>query len=179
MKFRPLPLPGAYLIEPQPIADNRGFFGRVFCAEEFARHGLETAVSQCNISFNARSGTLRGMHFQIAPHEEVKVVRCTSGAIYDVILDLRPDSPTFLHWHAVELTADNRHLLYVPAGLAHGFQTLADGTEVFYQMSTPYAPEHAKGVRFDDPSAGIEWPLPVSVISDRDLAYPLLEGASP
>jgi len=172
VKFSPTALVGAYVIDIEPVADERGFFVRSWCREEFARHGLNPDLAQCSISFNKKRGTLRGMHYQAKPHEETKVVRCTRGAIYDVILDLRPESSTFRKWIAVELSADNRRMLYIPAGLAHGFQSLTDDTEVFYQISAPYHPESACGVRWDDPAFGIEWPVAERVISDKDRQYP-------
>jgi len=165
-------LAGACIIDIEPVPDERGFFARSWCREEFARHGLNPDLAQCSISFNKKHGTLRGMHYQAKPHEETKVVRCTRGAIYDVIVDLRPESSTFRKWIAVELSADNRRMLYIPAGLAHGFQSLTDDTEVFYQISTPYHPESACGVRWDDPAFGIEWPVMERVISDKDRQYP-------
>jgi dTDP-4-dehydrorhamnose 3,5-epimerase len=168
MKFTPLAVEGAFLIEPEPQADPRGFFARVFCADELRAHGLEPQVLQCSVSFNERRGTLRGMHYQVAPHEETKVVRCTAGALYDVILDLRRASPTFGHWLATELSAANHAMVYVPRGCAHGFQTLVDGTEVLYQMSAAYAPECVRRVRFDDPAFGIAWPVPNPVLSAAD-----------
>lgn len=174
MKFNPAGISGVFLIEIEPQSDERGFFARSWCREEFARHGLNAALSQCSISFNSRCGTLRGMHHQVAPHPEAKLVRCTAGAIYDVVLDLRPDSGTFGRWQAFELNAANRHMVYVPEGVAHGFQTLADGSEVFYQISEPHHPECARGVRWDDPAFDIAWPLPVSVVSEKDCSYPLL-----
>lgn len=172
MKFSPTALAGACIIDIEPVPDERGFFARSWCREEFARHGLNPDLAQCSISFNKKRGTLRGMHYQAKPHEETKVVRCTRGAIYDVIVDLRPESPTFRKWIAVELSADNRRMLYIPAGLAHGFQSLTDDTEVFYKISTPYRPESVRGVRWNDPAIGIEWPLAVSVISEKDRLYP-------
>lgn len=172
MHFRNTALAGAYLIEPEPIHDERGFFARVWCRDEFREHGLVTELTQCNISFNHVSGTLRGMHFQVEPHAETKVVRCTAGAIYDVIIDLRPDSPTYCQWYAAELSAANRHMLYIPTGFAHGFITLADASEVFYQVSANYAPAFARGVRWDDPTFGIRWPLSPRVIAERDRTYP-------
>lgn len=172
MKFSPTALAGACIIDIEQVPDERGFFARSWCREEFSRHDLNPDLAQCSISFNKKRGTLRGMHYQVAPHEETKVVRCTRGAIHDVILDLRPQSPTFRKWFAVELSADNRRMLYVPAGLAHGFQSLTDDTEVFYQISTPYHPESARGVRWDDPAFGIEWPVAERIISDRDRRYP-------
>ena len=174
MKFNPAIISGVFLIEIEPQSDERGFFARSWCREEFARHGLNAVLSQCSISFNLRRGTLRGMHHQVAPHPEAKLVRCTAGAIYDVALDLRPDSGTFGRWQAFELNAANRHMVYVPEGVAHGFQTLADGSEVFYQISEPHYPECARGVRWDDPAFNIAWPLPVSVLSEKDRSYPLL-----
>ena len=172
MHFRQTKLQGAFIIEPDRKEDERGFFARVFCVDEFAAQGLETNLVQCSVSFNKQRGTLRGMHFQGAPFEETRLVRCTMGAIYDVIVDLRPDSATFKQWLAAELSAENRHMVYIPAGFAHGFLTLVDNTELFYQMSEFYYPEAAQGVRWDDPAFGIQWPLPVSVISDKDRSYP-------
>jgi dTDP-4-dehydrorhamnose 3,5-epimerase len=165
-------IPGAFLLEPEPRADARGFFARTWCRREFEAMGLETRLSQCSLSYNHRAGTLRGMHFQAAPHGEVKVVRCTAGAVFDVVLDLRTDSPAYLHWFGTELSAENRLSLYVPEGLAHGFQTLADGAEVFYQISEEYLPDLARGVRWDDPAFGIRWPLPDPILSPRDRSYP-------
>jgi dTDP-4-dehydrorhamnose 3,5-epimerase len=171
MKFTPTKISGAYLIEIQPIADERGFFARTFCADEFQQHGLNSNFVQCNVSFTSQRGTIRGMHYQVAPDTETKLVRCTKGAIYDVILDLRPESPTFKQWVAAELTADNHRILYIPAGCAHGLQTLVDDTEVFYQMSGVYNAAAARGVRWNDPAFGIEMPLTVSVIHQRDHSY--------
>jgi len=170
--FTELALPGAYLIELEPYVDERGFFARVWCHRELEEHGLDTRVSQSSISYNRRRGTLRGMHFQVAPHAETKLVRCTRGSIHDVIIDLRPDSPTYLRHLAVELTAENRGTLYIPEGFAHGFQTLEDDTEVLYQMTTPYSPAHARGVRWNDPTFGIEWPIADPIIIERDDSYP-------
>ena len=170
--FRKLQLQGAVLIELEPRTDERGFFARAFCADEFARAGLNTSVVQCNVSFNKHKGTLRGMHYQLAPYEEAKLVRCTSGAIFDAIIDLRPESPTFKRHYSVILSAENRTALYVPEVFAHGFQTLQDDTEVFYQMSQRYQAEAAAGVRWDDPAFGIEWPPDVRIITDRDRTYP-------
>jgi dTDP-4-dehydrorhamnose 3,5-epimerase len=172
VKFSPTALAGACIIDIEPVRDERGFFARSWCREEFAKHGLNPDLAQCSISFNKKRGTLRGMHYQAKPHEETKVVRCTRGAIYDVIVDLRPESPTFRKWIAVELSADNRRMLYVPPGFAHGFQSLVDDTEVFYQISTFYHPESARGARWDDPAFGIEWPAMERVISDKDRQYP-------
>ncbi len=175
MIFTETPLPGAYVVEIERIEDNRGFFARSWCAKEFQTHGLNPRLAQCNVSFNKKKGTLRGMHYQIAPHQEAKLVRCPRGAIYDVIVDLRPGSQAFKQWFGVELTAENGKMLYVPEGLAHGFQTLQDNTEVFYQMSKFYQPGSARGVRFDDPAFCIEWPLKSVVISDTDKGYLPLE----
>jgi dTDP-4-dehydrorhamnose 3,5-epimerase len=172
VKFVNTTIPGAVVIEPECRFDERGFFARTWCAREFAEHGLNSALAQCSISFNKTAGTLRGMHYQTPPHEEAKLVRCTMGAIYDVILDLRPASNTFLQHFAIELSQENRKALYVPEGCAHGFQTLADNTEVYYQMSEVFAPECSTGHRWNDVAFGIEWPLEVSVISDRDRCYP-------
>lgn len=176
MIFHPLAIPGAYLIEPERKADRRGFFARTWCRHELEERGLDPAVVQCNISVNHRRGTVRGMHWQAEPYGEVKLVRCTAGAIHDVILDLRPGSSTYKRHVGVELDADNRLSLYVPRGLAHGFQTLRDDTEVFYQMSEFYQPDHARGVRWDDPAFEITWPLPISIISEQDLSFPAFEG---
>ena len=172
MIFTPAALPGAYIIDLEPIADERGFFARSWCADEFAAHGLDPVVVQCNISFNHRKGTLRGMHYQLAPHGEAKLVRCTMGAIHDVIIDLRPESPTYTQHVAVELTADNRLALFVPEGFAHGFQTLVDGSEVFYQMSRSFVAGAGSGVRWDDPAFAIGWPEDERTISERDRQWP-------
>lgn len=172
VNFTETSLPGAFVVELEPLLDERGFFARAFGSDEFADHELNATVVQCNISFNTRSGTLRGMHFQEAPHAECKLVRCTAGSIYDVIVDLRPDSSTHCGWFAIELSAANRRMLYVPEGFAHGFQTLEDRSEVFYQMSHPYVPSHARGVRWDDPAFAIEWPDGDRIISAKDCAYP-------
>ena len=174
MKFIATKLKGAWIVEPEPHGDARGFFARTFCAREFEANGLATTFAQCSVSLNRARGTLRGLHLQIAPACEAKLVRCTSGALYDVIVDLRPDSPTFLQHLGVELTARNRRALYIPEMFAHGFQTLEDDTEVFYQISEFYAPELARGLRSDDPKLGIQWPLPIATISDKDRNWPLL-----
>jgi len=176
MLFTETTLAGAYVIAPERQADERGFFARTFCADAFAERGLATDFPQCNISFNAERGTLRGMHYQEPPHAEAKLVRCTMGAIHDVIVDLRPDSPTFTQWVAAELSAENRRMLYIPEGLAHGFLTLTDSSEVFYQISRRYDRASARGVRYDDPAFGIDWPGPIKVISERDRNWPGLEG---
>ena len=174
MIFTETKLKGAFIIDLEPRQDQRGFFARTFCAKEFEAHGLKPTIAQCNLSFNHKKGTLRGMHYQKPPCAETKVIRCIQGAIYGVIIDLRPDSPTYLSHIAVELSAENHKALYTPEEFAHGFQTLTDVTEVIYQMGEFYAPEYAAGLRYDDPALGIAWPLPVSEISERDLAWPLL-----
>lgn len=176
MIFTETKLSGAFIIDPKRIDDERGFFARTWCQREFVEHGLSVEFSQCNVSFNIRCGTLRGMHYQIEPHPEIKLVRCTAGAIYDVIVDLRPASPTFKQWVAVELTARNQRALYIPAGMAHGFQTIEDESEVFYQMSEFYYPDLARGVRWDDPVFGIVWPIKGKIISKRDQALPFFEN---
>jgi len=172
MIFTETRLKGAYIITLEKIEDERGFFARSWCQGEFAERGLNSNLSQCNISYNRHKGIIRGMHYQAAPHEEAKLVRCTMGTIYDVIIDLRPNSKTHKEWFSLELSAENRQLLYVPEGFAHGFQTLSDNAEVFYQMSTSYAPESAKGVRWNDAAFGIQWPEDVQLISERDQSYP-------
>jgi dTDP-4-dehydrorhamnose 3,5-epimerase len=173
-RFLQMPLPGAWTIELDLLGDERGWFARTFDAEEFRSRGMNPAVAQCNVSFNARRDTVRGMHFQAEPHGESKLVRCVRGAIFDVAVDLRGGSPTHRAWHGVELTAENRRAFYIPAGLAHGFQTLSDDCEVIYQMGAPYVPDAARGVRFDDPAFAIAWPQPQGelTISDRDRSYP-------
>ena len=171
MIFKETKLKGAYIIEIEPIEDERGFFARSFCAEEFEKYGLNPYIAQCNISYNQKKGTLRGIHYQVAPHAEAKLVRCTRGAIYDVALDLRKDSPTFKQWVATELSANNHRMFYIPEGIAHGFQTLEDHTEVFYQMSEFYHPESVRGVRWNDPLFGIEWPLSKPIFSHRDCFF--------
>jgi dTDP-4-dehydrorhamnose 3,5-epimerase len=172
MRFIETALKGAFIIELEPIEDERGFFARSFCQKEFEKHGLNFHVVQCNISYNKKKATLRGMHYQVAPYEEVKLVSCIRGTIYDVIIDLRPDSHTYCQWFAMELSSEDYKILYVPKGFAHGFQTLEDNTVVFYQMSEFYHPECARGVRWDDPVFKIEWPLSNRVMSKKDLNYP-------
>jgi dTDP-4-dehydrorhamnose 3,5-epimerase len=176
--FEETALRGAYTIELQRIEDERGFFARSFCAEEFAAHGLPGQMPQSSVSFNRHRGTLRGLHFQLAPHAEEKLVRCTAGAIFDVIVDLREHSPTRHRWVGVELSAENRRMLYVPQDFAHGFITLTDGAEVLYMMSVPYARGFEGGVRWNDPAFGIAWPLEPKHIAARDAAYPLIGEAS-
>jgi dTDP-4-dehydrorhamnose 3,5-epimerase len=172
MRFETTGLNGAWLIQLEPTHDSRGFFARTFCADEFRAHGLETDFPQHSVSFSSRKGTVRGMHFQREPHSEVKLVRCLSGTIWDVIIDIRPQSPTFRQWHSFELSDQNGSQLYIPKGFAHGFQTLSDNAQVNYLISEAYAPASASGVRYDDPSFGIMWPLPVSAISEKDLLWP-------
>lgn len=171
MIFTESPIKGAYVIDLERFADERGFFARTWCQREFKAHGLDTSIAQCSISYNQKIGTLRGMHYQAAPHGERKLVRCTAGIIYDVIVDLRPESETFCDWFAVELSADNRRMLYIPEDLAHGFLTLADNTEVFYQISEYYVPESARGVRWNDPAFSISWPMSPRIMSQRDSSY--------
>jgi len=172
MIFKKTKISGVYLLEPERLTDERGFFARVWCQSEFTEHGIDPRVVQCNLSFNPHKGTMRGMHYQRAPHEETKIVRCTMGAIFDVALDLRRDSPTFKQWVGAPLTAENREMLVIPPGCAHGYLTLAPNTEVFYQMSAYYVPTHGAGVRWNDPAFGIHWPADVTTIADRDRDYP-------
>ena len=173
MQFLETSIPGTFTIEIEPARDERGFFARSFDEEEFRAHGLDPHVAQCGISFNARRGTLRGMHFQAAPHQEAKLVRCTAGAVYDVVLDLRPGSPSYRRWQALELTPRKLRMLYIPPGCAHGFMTLTDDAEVFYQISAAHVPDAARGVRWNDPAFGIDWPGEPSVIAPRDAEWPL------
>jgi dTDP-4-dehydrorhamnose 3,5-epimerase len=172
LTFEPTALAGAYLIAEEPHHDERGFFARTWCQKEFEEHGLNPRLAQCNVSFNATKGTWRGMHYQVAPHEEAKVVKCIAGAICDVIVDLRPESPTFKTHLTVTLSARNRRMLYIPEKFAHGFLTLEDRTEVFYQMSEFHSPRSARGFRWNDPQFDIQLPSEVAVISDRDASYP-------
>lgn len=172
MIFQPLELEGAYLIKPELNQDERGFFARSFCKQEFLSHGLEGEFVQCSVSYNKKKGTLRGMHFQLPPKEEIKLVRCTNGAVYDVIVDMREKSKTYRRWISLELTEDNKHTLYIPKGFAHGFKTMLDKSEVFYQMSTPYFEGLSSGFRWDDPCVDIKWPLRDLIISQKDLSYP-------
>jgi dTDP-4-dehydrorhamnose 3,5-epimerase len=172
MIFTETALKGAYIVEIEELGDERGFFARSFCRNEFAIRGLKIDVAQCNISFNRHKGTLRGMHFQIARKAEAKLVRCTQGSVYDVVIDLRPDSVTYCKWIGTELTAENHKGLYIPEGLAHGFQTLVDDTELFYLMFEFFSPEHQAGCRWDDPAFDIAWPIPNPIISDKDRSYP-------
>lgn len=174
MRFVPAPLAGAWLIEPERLSDERGWFARTFDAAEFRERGLNPAVVQCNASSNVRGGTLRGLHYQAEPHGESKLVRCVRGNMFDVAVDLRPDSETYCSWHGVELSAENGLAFYIPAGLAHGFQTLSEDTEVLYQMGHHYVPEAARGVRWDDPAFAIKWPTAAGkrIVSERDSSYP-------
>lgn len=175
MKFLEIPLEGAFIIELEPIEDARGLFARSFCKREFVAHGIPFEVAQCNISTNRKRGTLRGMHYQAAPHEEAKVVSCNRGAVYDVAVDMRRGSPTYLKWFGIELTEDNCKMLFIPKGFAHGFQTLEDMSTVHYLMSEFYHPESARGLRWDDPGIGILWPVADPIVSDKDAALPLFK----
>ncbi len=176
MKFEATPLPGAFVITPERLRDERGYFARTFCRREFSERGLNPNIAQCNLSVNARRGTLRGMHFQRPPHEEAKLVRCSAGALFDVIIDLRPSSPTFRRHFGVRLDPSEARMLYVPEGFAHGFLTLEDETEIVYQISDFYDPALASGVRWNDPAFGIEWPFEPAVMADRDRSYPDFRG---
>ena len=173
MIFTETKLHGAFILELEKLEDERGFFARTFCQEEFKRHGLNPQIAQCNVSYNRRKGTLRGLHYQIVPFTEAKLLTCIAGSIYDVIVDLRPDSPTYREWFAVELTARHpRSMVYIPENFAHGFQTLEDDTEVFYQMSESYHPDSARGLRWNDPAFNIHWPQDQHVISEKDRSFP-------
>ncbi len=178
MKFTPLEVDGAHLVEMEPRADERGFFARAFAAEEFEERGLQAAVAHCNVSTNHKAGTFRGFHLSLPGHPESKFIRCTRGAILDVAVDVRPDSPTYLEHVAVELTADNRAALYLPPHLAHAYQTLTDDTEVLYMVSVPYAAGAEVGYRYDDPAFGIEWPREIAVISDKDASWQVFDPAA-
>jgi dTDP-4-dehydrorhamnose 3,5-epimerase len=177
MKFQETPLKGAFTVDLDRIEDERGFFARSFCEREFAARGLESKFVQCNVSYNRLAGTLRGLHFQAQPHGEAKLVRCTMGAIYDVIVDVRADSTTYLKWFGAEISAQDRIALFIPRGFAHGFQTLVDDSEVLYQMSEFFHPESARGIRWNDPMLAIRWPLQNFTISEKDRTYPLIEKA--
>lgn len=172
MIFIQTKLKGAYIIEIEKLSDERGFFSRSWCNREFQDHGLNSKMVQANIGFSRKKGTLRGLHYQMPPHEEVKTVRCTMGAIFDVIVDLRSDSPTYRQWISAELNSENRRMIYVPEGFAQGYITLTDNTEIYYNTSQFYSPDFARGVRYDDPSFSIEWPINVKVISDADKSWP-------
>lgn len=177
MIFTSTKLAGAYVLELEEKPDDRGFFARTFCRDEFEAHGLKPDVAQCNVSVNHRAGTLRGMHYQVEPAAETKLIRCTHGAVLDVIVDMRPGSPTYLAHVAVELTRENRRALYVPGMFAHGYQALTDDAEVTYQVGEFYTPGFERGLRHDDPALGIAWPLAVTVISEKDASWPLLNGS--
>jgi len=172
MKFAELNINGAFVVELEPIHDHRGYFSRVYCRQEFRNHGLSDMISQCSVAHNIAVGTLRGLHYQLPPKQEVKIVRCIRGAVYDVIVDLRPSSPTYCQWHGCELSAENGSALYIPEGLAHGYLTLEDETTLYYQMSQFYDDALNRGVRYDDPAFDIQWPMPPSIISDKDRGYP-------
>jgi dTDP-4-dehydrorhamnose 3,5-epimerase len=172
MNFIETKFKDVYVIDPEKLEDDRGFFARTWCRREFSKRRLNSELAQCNMSFNRRRGTLRGMHYQIAPHEEAKLIRCTRGSIYNVVIDIRHDSATFTEWLAVELSAENRRMLYVGEGFANGFQTLEDNTEVHYQMSEFYVPESARGIRWNDPAFAIRWPDGRQILSDRDKSFP-------
>lgn len=172
MKVRDTPITGAFLIDLEPNSDERGFFSRLFCSEEFAKKGLNPQIAQINNSHSRYAKTLRGMHYQLPPFEETKLVRCLQGALFDVMCDLRPDSPSFKQWFGAVLTAESRTMMYVPKGCAHGFLTLTDNTEIIYFVSEAYSKTHERGLRYDDPSFNIQWPYPPAVISERDLNHP-------
>lgn len=178
MKFSQTKLSGVFLIEIEPNYDERGFFARSWCKDEFQKNGLTADLAQCSISFNKDEATLRGMHYQVKPHEEVKLVRCTRGSIFDVALDLRPDSPTFTQWFGTVLSADNHRMLYIPEGMAHGLITLEPQSEIFYQISKPFVPGSTSGVRWNDPVFKIEWPIQPETIAERDAQYPDFSVAS-
>ncbi len=176
MRFTETKLKGAFVVEIEKLTDHRGFFGRSWCQKEFEAHGISARVVQANVSHSRIKGTLRGLHYQIAPYPECKLIRCTRGAIYDAIIDLRPDSPTYKQWTGIELTADNYTMIFVPEYFAHGFQTLTDEAEVTYQISELYTPESEKGIRFDDSTFNIKWPLEVTIISEKDRTWPDFVG---
>lgn len=176
MKFQETEIPGAWLVDPEFLVDERGFFARSWCRKEFEERGLDGNLVQCNISYNRRIGTLRGLHFQAPPNSEAKLVRCTAGAVWDVIVDVRAESPTLHRWKSVELTAANHRMLYVPSGVAHGFQSLEDCSEVFYQMSDYYSADAARGLAWDDPVLGIEWPIANPILSVRDRSFPYISS---
>lgn len=176
MIFTPAPIQGAYIIDVKRIGDDRGFFGRLWCRKEYEQHGLKAVIAQSNIGVSRSAGTLRGLHFQKAPHREVKIVRCSRGAMFDVIVDLRPESPTFKKWFGMELTGENATMLYVPEGCATGYLTLKDDTEMYYHATEFYHPESATGVRYDDPAFDIQWPGEIKVLSDNDKQWPDFAG---
>src|SRR5262249_49065780 len=172
MRFVPSPLPGAIIVELEPQSDERGFFARSWCQTEFEAHGLNPRIVQCNVAFNRKKGTLRGMHYQVPPHAECKLVRCTAGAIYDVLVDCRDGSATRYFWFGIELAAENRRIVYVPEGFAHGYQSLVDNSEVFYQVSQSYEKDAQRGLRWDDPAISIRWPLKDPILSEQDKSFP-------
>lgn len=176
MKFEETPLKGAYVLEPERIEDDRGFFTRIWCGDELRKHGLSDCIVQSNLGFSNRKGTLRGLHYQLEPNAEVKLLRCSKGAVYDVIVDLRPDSPTHERWFGIELNEENRKMIYVPTGFAQGYLTLRDDSEIYYHTSEVYHPEVASGVRYDDPSFGINWPIGVEIASEQDRNWPDYRG---
>jgi dTDP-4-dehydrorhamnose 3,5-epimerase len=176
VRFSESTIPGAWIIEPTPHTDDRGRFMRAWCADEFTAQGIAFVPVQANMGASHRAGTLRGLHYQVAPHEEAKLVRCTRGSVFDVLVDLRPESPTFGRWYGAELTAENGRMLYVPPLCAHGYQTLEDGSEIYYMASAVYAPDAVRGLRFDDPTAAIRWPLPPAAMSDQDKRWPYLQS---
>ena len=171
MKFTELELSGAYVVEIEKREDERGFFGRAWCAQEFEAHGLKNTIRQINTSFSVKRGTIRGLHYQVDPHQETKFIRCTKGRIFDVVIDLRPESPTFKQWVGTELSADNYKMVYVPENFAHGFLTLEDNSEVYYPTTEFYTPNAERGIRFNDPAFGIDWPLEVSTFSEKDISH--------
>lgn len=172
MIFTETPIAGAYIVDIEPSRDERGFFARTYCEREFGAHGLVSHFAQCSVSRNAGRGIVRGLHYQVEPHGETKLVRCSHGAVYDVIADLRRDSPSFLRWAAFELSGENSRSIYIPPLVAHGYQALTDGAELFYQISTPYHPESVRGVRWNDPRLGVKWPIEPPILSARDASYP-------
>jgi dTDP-4-dehydrorhamnose 3,5-epimerase len=179
MQFTETGLEGAWIVDVEPMSDDRGFFGRTWCAKEFAEHGMVADMAQCNVSYNHRKGTLRGLHYQVPPAAEAKFVRCTAGAVHDVIVDVRPGSGTYLQWVGVDLTAENRRALYVPPMFAHGYLTLTDGAEVIYQVSEFYTPGAERGARYDDPAFGIDWPVAIEVLSEKDAGWAPFEADLP
>ena len=176
MRFVPTPLAGAYVIELEPIADDRGFFAQAWVGDEFLEHGLDPTIEQVNLSTTSRAGTFRGFHWQEPPHGEIKTVRCVAGAVFNVIIDMRPDSATYRQWFGVELSADNLRQLYIPERFANGFLILENDTTLLYNVSRRHVPGHERGLRFDDPVIGVEWPIPVTTLSDKDRAWDLLDG---
>ncbi len=174
MKFIKTPLEGAYVVELEKREDERGFFARAFCVDEFAEHGLKTEIKQSNLSGSVQKGTTRGLHYQVAPMAEVKFIRCIKGSVFDVLVDMRPESPTYKQWFGIELTEENQTAIYIPEGFAHGHQTLEDNSQIMYLTTQVYSPEHERGIRWNDPAIGVKWPLEPTVVSDKDQAWPLL-----